>query len=277
VLVYGRYRWKSQLGYTVNVRCLLAAFVAITAQGCGRVNFDDYNDAAIVPNEAGIVPDAATDLALYFPMDEDPSIAQRLVAEPMSATVSCAPKCPTATTGRVGSGAYRFDGVTRVQIVPSPSAIISDAPYTIAMWLRPSATPGLFGCAFSKPIFAVDRTVQGDGVLNDVSLNVSDSVAFEGATPAPQTLVVAARAANNIRGSWHHIAAIWDGSNRTLFVDGVERDSIAGPFRTSLEPIALGTDLDNGALAVGYDGDIDDLRIYNRALSAVEVATLFAM
>jgi hypothetical protein len=73
-------------------------------------------------------------------------------------------------------------------------------------------------------------------------------------------------------GAWHHVAYTWDGSNNRLYVDG-----------TAVTPTATGHDVAAvshvifGATTAGsgfYDGALDDLRIYDRVLTAQEVNTL---
>ncbi|MGE5297068.1 MAG: LamG-like jellyroll fold domain-containing protein [Solirubrobacterales bacterium] len=67
-------------------------------------------------------------------------------------------------------------------------------------------------------------------------------------------------------GAWHHVALVWDGANRSLYVDDVE---VAQDAQTSL-PLSL-ADLNIGAsntFAPGafWSGLIDDVRIYDRAV-----------
>ena len=67
-------------------------------------------------------------------------------------------------------------------------------------------------------------------------------------------------------GVWHRVGFVWDGANRTLYVDDIE---VARDMQTSLAGSA-------GGLCVGADsalspssfwtGLIDDVRIYNRAV-----------
>ena len=74
-------------------------------------------------------------------------------------------------------------------------------------------------------------------------------------------------------GNWHHVGLAWDGSNRILHVDGVEVVSDKcekGRLFGGLQ-IGAGKNLDIGTF---WSGLIDDVRIYNRALSAAEIKAL---
>ena len=68
-------------------------------------------------------------------------------------------------------------------------------------------------------------------------------------------------------GQWHHIALVWDGSNRTLYVDGI---AVANDTQPDLESSQMGLYIGTGkAMEPGtyFSGLIDDVRIYNRVVS----------
>jgi len=68
-------------------------------------------------------------------------------------------------------------------------------------------------------------------------------------------------------GNWHRIGLVWDGSNRTLYVDDVV---VAEDAQDNLEGsdnglyIGAGTAMEPGSF---WSGLIDDVRIYNRAVT----------
>ena len=79
-------------------------------------------------------------------------------------------------------------------------------------------------------------------------------------------------------GSWTHVAATYDGSRLRLFVGGRAAGSLAVTGRTCAndEPLAVGA---KDAPALGileafWDGRLDDVRVYRRALSAAALADL---
>jgi Tol biopolymer transport system component len=67
-------------------------------------------------------------------------------------------------------------------------------------------------------------------------------------------------------GNWHRIGLVWDGSNRTLYVDDI---AVAEDTQTNLEAsenglyIGAGKAMEQGSF---WSGLIDDVRIYNRAV-----------
>jgi len=77
-------------------------------------------------------------------------------------------------------------------------------------------------------------------------------------------------------GNWHHIAFVWDGSYRHLYVDGAEviKDSRILSALESADGglhFGAGNALDAGSFWFGL---IDDIRIYDYALGAEEIAAL---
>jgi hypothetical protein len=74
------------------------------------------------------------------------------------------------------------------------------------------------------------------------------------------------------KNSWLHLAATYDGTNVKMYVNGalVATTAAAGSIATSTGPLRIGG---NGIWGEFFKGRIDDVRIYNRALSAAEVTT----
>lgn len=80
-------------------------------------------------------------------------------------------------------------------------------------------------------------------------------------------------------GIWHHLAIAQRGSNARLFIDGVEvANSSAFSLRANqLAPTTANYVGRSQFVADSYlDGAVDDLRIYNRALSRFEITNLIA-
>ncbi|HIJ69882.1 MAG TPA: LamG domain-containing protein, partial [Planctomycetes bacterium] len=82
-------------------------------------------------------------------------------------------------------------------------------------------------------------------------------------------------------GTWHHVAAVLpmgyiDVADVELYVDGVKMTDTASSGQTietgGILDVKIGI-LDDGQNRY-FNGLIDDVRIYNRALDASEIATL---
>jgi hypothetical protein len=74
---------------------------------------------------------------------------------------------------------------------------------------------------------------------------------------------------------WHHVGFTYDGDTAIFYYDGVNvknDTSVGGAIDSSAVPIIVGLDNNNNG---DWDGQIDDVRIYNRSLSASEVLGLY--
>jgi hypothetical protein len=79
-------------------------------------------------------------------------------------------------------------------------------------------------------------------------------------------------------GQWHHVAAIFDGSDQLVYVDGKEvGKKTIGDFKLFIDP-------NTSSLVIGcrppnmdrtFNGVVDDVRMYNIALSAEDVSKLY--
>jgi sialidase-1 len=75
-------------------------------------------------------------------------------------------------------------------------------------------------------------------------------------------------------GAWHHVGLTYDGTQLALYVDGVQRKTRAasGFIFSSTAPLNLGA-IHNGRARLS--GDLDEVRIYDRALSTEEMIAHF--
>jgi hypothetical protein len=70
-------------------------------------------------------------------------------------------------------------------------------------------------------------------------------------------------------GKWHHVVAVYDGSDMLLYLDGIKSPTDypqAGTIEWYGEPLVFGT-----SSGVYYQGQIDEIRVYSRALDGDEV------
>ena len=82
---------------------------------------------------------------------------------------------------------------------------------------------------------------------------------------------------NNIQdGEWHHVAGVYNGSNRYLYIDGDvdASDAETGSLGTNTFAVTIGGTLRADSLARTWVGQIDDFRIYDRGLSETEIRVL---
>ena len=76
-------------------------------------------------------------------------------------------------------------------------------------------------------------------------------------------------------GNWHFIVGVYDGEYLRLYVDGVEESNVylgATTLNANSEPVIIGS---SRRTAEFWNGIIDEVRIYNRALSENEIKMLY--
>ena len=78
---------------------------------------------------------------------------------------------------------------------------------------------------------------------------------------------------------WYHCSFTWDGNSIELYFNGenkVSKSASGSRIASGSSPVIVGTDPSYNSRLFGFKGQIDDVRIYNRALTATEVAQLYA-
>jgi hypothetical protein len=73
--------------------------------------------------------------------------------------------------------------------------------------------------------------------------------------------------------SWHHVVVTYDSSSLKIYVDGNLDNSVAttGTIASTANPLYIGRD----GINANYNGTIDDILIFNRALSLSEIISLY--
>jgi hypothetical protein len=80
-------------------------------------------------------------------------------------------------------------------------------------------------------------------------------------------------------GKWHLLTGTYNGTTMRIYVDSVQKGSstsFSGSLPTQAGDVRVGADYQT-VPANFFTGNLDDVRIYNRALSATEVKQLYNM
>ncbi len=176
--------------------------------------------------------------------------------------------CPELVAGHIGSG-FQFDGTTRIDI--GDGGAFDTAAFTVAAWIEyTSLTYSGFECPTGK--------VLDDTIYNSWELCYDQSSQhwlYDTVGAMPYAFAELEPASGPAIGTWYHTAMVWDGSNKTLYIDGsaVASATAAVTFAVA-QPLSFGADIDYGGQSSPFVGVMDDLRIYSRALGSAEVAAL---
>lgn len=168
---------------------------------------------------------------------------------------------------RVGCSAMWFGGSGFVHVPSSPSLKQPEDELTIAVWLNIADGADFFKewitiCCKSdqseesddSPQYRMQATAQTFSINTEFTENYIPQLAYD---------------------KWYFYAYTYDGSNVMMYLNGAKvfEFPYSGRLVPNDMPLEIGRDLP-GALEY-FNGTMDDLRIYNRGLSASEIEKLY--
>jgi hypothetical protein len=168
---------------------------------------------------------------------------------------------PTFSTDRKeGSHAILLDGVNQGVNLGNPTAFPSgSSARTISGWAKTNTLTG------DHMIFAYGTASTGQAMF----IGQQGANLFAGGFDDNLTV-------SNFwaTGVWHHVCLTYDGTTAKLYADGVLVTSSAKSWSLVKSVAFIGKHLTNIAY---WNGSIDDVRIYNTALTASEVSALASL
>lgn len=198
-------------------------------------------------------------LVAYYPLDGNANDAS---GNGYSGTNSSV----TWLTNRFGfaSSAGQFTGSAQITL---PSALVNlmsgTSPLSVSSWVQSSPANVNNG----------NHTLLNIGAETDCNdfalLNVSGQFFYSGWDCSE-----ASSGAMVCDNSWHQCVAVYDGSSIYLYVDGVLKNNQGVTLNRGTAGGTIGARLDG---LENWNGNIDDMRIYNRALSSGDVAQLYSI
>ncbi len=222
--------------------------------------------------EAGMCPpNNDPSLVAYYPFDEGAGlIVHDCSGHGNDAVLSGSNASSAWTQGHVKSAISFVSSNSICVIVSSSAANQSGGPLTATAWYDMSASGGggyIVGQRHQTG-FAWRIDIEQDDAGNHLGFAIGtgdDAGNDDNAITDTDT------------GNWHHLAAVFDpaGPTQAIYLDGVQTLSSGPASVIILDPIA-------STIRVGcrgddtnfFDGTIDDVRVYSRALSAAEVMAL---
>jgi hypothetical protein len=178
----------------------------------------------------------------------------------------------TTATGKVG-GALEFDttktGYVTTTFNPS-LGIGSNAEFTVVFWAKPGSDitteQGIIGVSKTDQNFYIG-IIEGYWEWGLGTQNDSDP--GDGSTGLPKA----------IAEQWQHVAFVYDRSDVILYINGIKKYSEAhsGPFVMPSYNVYLGAlyDPNTGSNIHGFTGSLDEIAIFNTALSICEIREIY--
>ncbi|MCB9865537.1 MAG: LamG domain-containing protein [Phycisphaerales bacterium] len=225
----------------------------LTLEVTGKVNGATYVARAVVTPGSSAAPTPK----YYWKLDETTgTTAADSVGDRDGSLVNFTYSDSKWITAQVDGGLH-FDGYN--DYVDIGSGCMATTAWTVAMWLRP------IGPSDYQRLFLQGSSACGSRQIMVIWHNghLEVRTTTSGAAGDPQ-----AASASISTGSWTHFAWVYDGSSHALYVNGaLSSGSVTGNN--------VGVDGSNylGRRSSGnyWDGDLDDVQFFDRALSSEEV------
>lgn len=173
---------------------------------------------------------------------------------------------PEVVDGHDGGRALFLSGLDDwVETYRDPRLDITDNTLTLDAWVRPDA----------EPVGDFSIVSKGD---RSYALEMQDADTIEFFIHDGTWITVTAEVPAGWADSWHRITGVYDGSALRLYVDGQLRGERAhsGDVDWTEWPVNVGRNAEkhgDGWPGRTGNGSVDDIRVYDRALTPAELAT----
>ena len=173
-----------------------------------------------------------------------------------------------ARVAGISGNALQFDGVNDWVTVADAASLDLSSALSIEAWVKPAVSTGNW-----RTVVLKERT----GGLA-YALYSHDGAPLSGGTTVPAGYLHVGAADQPVRGgdplplnAWSHIAMTFGGGTMRFYVNGVEvgTRAQAGSTAVSAQALRIGG---NSVWGEYFNGAVDEVRIYNRALGAAEIA-----
>jgi hypothetical protein len=227
------------------------------------------------PTEAGAI-DAGADLyatlvladapLVYYRLEEKVGATTAVSSVPNSTNATIDPTPILQTTGRIGFG-FDFTKSGDLDLKGSQFDFTGLSPFTAEVWMAPAYTDNTYRHAFIK-----DSNDQGAARQEWGVWLLNGQLGFERIVDGQNTQAIV----NITVKQWHHVAAVYDGMQLLLYVDGavVKTSGDTHSAKPKDKDVFMGT-RDQGSSAGNFPGVLDEIAIYAHALSADQIKAHF--
>lgn len=167
---------------------------------------------------------------------------------------------PQSVPGQVCNGA-ELDGSNLIRVNDNPLLDLT-SELAITSWIRLDS----YGPDSLASIFSKDENYE-------FHINNSGQIYWWWQTVSPsRTRSFDSGSARITLGNWHHVAIVYSQTRQSIYLDGAEvayRTHTGETLQTNSDPMEIGAD--QGITGRRWRGMIDEVKLYDRAISATEV------
>jgi hypothetical protein len=237
-------------------------FTAVARDATGRFNQQFFS--------LRIVQRITTPVGMlaWWRAEPDPSgLAKDLIAGHDGTFYSAAtPAIPAYTTDGKVANAFAFVYPLHIRVPDSPS--LHPAQVTVEAWVYPTWRTG-----YDLAIVARGSSGAGAWYLGMVSGNLRFYSEHQGLAASdlfsPNLLPL---------NEWTHVAATFDGGKKVMYVNGVPVASRTGlsalKYNAGPAPVTIGAGWNGSESVAFFQGRLDEVTLYGRALSEVEIMAI---
>ncbi|MFA6022804.1 MAG: LamG domain-containing protein [Candidatus Pacearchaeota archaeon] len=220
-----------------------------------------------VPDTGFISRAASSDtyLKLYLPFDNDMNDHS---ASGFNSTciISTVPYCPSATTNGKINGAYNFKEGTIVNTTANLT-YGNNNEMTMMAWVKLSNTCDRSTEGQGNSCYIITKGQWGTGNPARLGVNYNNFSFIAGGSDTNQLTQVNPKADDR---QWHHVVGTTKGTDASLFVDGIKIETHTFTPSQLNDPIVIGGK-SPGPTYRNFNGTIDEVRVWDRALSDDEI------
>ncbi len=161
------------------------------------------------------------------------------------------------------NGALQFNGSSTYAVVPNSSSLNITGSITVSTWLKINSIPTNYVGVVAKGWEDASYNLEFNASGASVGLVFADST-YHGANSNPLTT-----------NTWYLITGTYDRNQIKLYVNGNLQGvtNYTGTYQSNSSPLYIGNQQPGAGRY--YNGLLDDMRIYNNALTDSEIKQLY--
>ena len=177
----------------------------------------------------------------------------------------------TPSTDRFGNlnSCYLFNGSSSFISVPDNNLLDFTTNFTLCGWFKSNSTSQIEQCILGK-----GRSLNGTGysLLHNGNNGTQTGIGINSTSN-----VELFTSSDNYKQGWNFIVGTYNGQKLKLYMNGVLVDSVSTTIilSNSQQPLFIGRELLDGSLSRYFNGYLDDILLYNRPLSEMEVSQIY--